>query len=74
MSNDLLFVLGIVVGILSLPSFVGAFTEGRPPRTAIILLTVATGLVVYAMQQHPSGYTFETIPDVFSRVIRDIFL
>jgi hypothetical protein len=66
---DLYFVIGIIVLLFSIPPILSAFTEGRPPRAASIMILIGGGLVGLALYQNPSGYTFETIPDVFFSVI-----
>jgi hypothetical protein len=69
MDPDLLFVIGVVTLLFSVPSILGAFTDGRPPRAAAILIMVGGGLLGLAIYQRPGVYTFETVPDVFYTVI-----
>lgn len=69
MDYDLILVIGIVIGILAVPAMLGAYSENRPPRAAMVLFVVGGGLIVLALAQSPSGYTFADIPDLFVRVI-----
>lgn len=69
MDPDLFFVIGLVVAGLAAPSIISAFTEGRGPRMAVALLVIGGGMVAYAMNARPNAYGFDTIPDVFVRVI-----
>ncbi len=69
MDPDLLLVIGLVIGILALPSLLAAFSESRAPRAGAILILIAGVLVVLAVQNKSGGYTIEGIPDVFSRVV-----
>ncbi len=69
MDPDLFFVMGLIIAGLSAPSIVSAFTEGRGPRMAVVLLVIGGGMVAYAMTARPNAYSFETIPDAFVRVI-----
>lgn len=69
MDSDLFFVIGIIVGGFSIPAILSAYSEGRPPRAAAILIMIGGGLVGLAMYQRPNTYTFETVPDVFVRVV-----
>ena len=69
MDPDLFFVVGIITLLFSIPSILGAFTDGRPPRAAAILIMIGGGLVGLAIYQRPNTYTFETVPDVFFEVI-----
>ena len=69
MNSDLALVIGIVLGALAIPSMINAFSESRAPRSAAILIMIASVLIIVAMWQKPSGYTIEEIPDVFLRVV-----
>jgi hypothetical protein len=69
MDADLLFVVGLVIAGFSFPSIVGAFSEGRPPRTAAILIMIGGGMIALAIYERPNAYTFATIPDAFVRVV-----
>ncbi|MBT0959262.1 hypothetical protein IV417_17880 [Alphaproteobacteria bacterium KMM 3653] len=73
MNPDLIFVIGCIVGLLSIPSLIGAFSESRTPRAAAILIMIAAGLIAVAILQKPTGYSIATIPEVFTRVFSDIF-
>ena len=72
MYTDLYLVIGIVLGVLSLPTIVSAFSEGRAPRLAAIMLLVSGTLIVLALSQKPGGYTFADIPNAFYRVIGQV--
>ncbi|MEL6207065.1 MAG: hypothetical protein AAFR47_17370 [Pseudomonadota bacterium] len=67
--SDLIFVIGMICGLLAIPPLIGAFSEGRTPRTAAIMIMISAGLIVTAVLQNPGGYSFEEAPDVFFRVI-----
>ena len=69
MDPDLFFVIGIILGLLSIPSLLTAFSESRAPRMGAIMALVAGVLVVIAMQNKAGGYTFAEMPDVFFNVI-----
>jgi len=73
MSNDLLFVSGLMFLILALPSFVGAFSESRAPRAAIIFVALGGGLIFYTTQQQPNVYTLDQIPEIVGRVFDQLF-
>ena len=73
MSNDLLLVFGILVGLLSFPAFLAAFSESRQPRVAVMLIVVGGSMIAFAMYSQPSGYSFEELPTVFSRVFAQFF-
>jgi hypothetical protein len=68
MDTDLMLVVGIVLGVLSVPALISAFSEGRPPRAASIIVLVAGTLVVLALSQRPSGYTFDEVIGAFRNV------
>jgi hypothetical protein len=67
--TDLFFVIGLVVLVLSFPVLVGAYSEGRPPRTAAMMIMIGGGLVALAVWQRPGTYTLEGIPEAFMRVV-----
>lgn len=69
MDADLFLVVGIVIIGFAIPSILGAFTEGRAPRTAAILVMIGGSLIALAVYQRPAAYSFQTIPDVFVRVV-----
>ena len=69
MDNDLILVIGIIVGALAIPSLIGAFSESRPPRAAAILFLISGTLIVVALTRNPVGYAVGDIPDLFVRVI-----
>ena len=66
---DLLFVLGICLGVLILPAVVSAILDGRAPRTPALLLIISALMIGYAVLQKPTGYSLASIPDVFANVI-----
>lgn len=67
MDADLYLVVGIVLAALSLPSIVGAISEGRAPRAASIVIMVSGFLLVYALQH--KSYALTDVPHAFVRVI-----
>ncbi|MCC7321004.1 MAG: hypothetical protein IT542_08510 [Rubellimicrobium sp.] len=69
MDSDLFFVVGIVVLGFAIPAIIGAFSEGRPPRAAAIMVMIGGGLIALALWQRPHAYTIAGIPDVFVRVV-----
>ncbi|WP_093997272.1 hypothetical protein [Octadecabacter ascidiaceicola] len=69
MDPDLMLVTGLVVGGFSIPSIMGALADGRVPRAAAIAIMVAGGLVALAVNEKPSGYAINDIPDVFVSVV-----
>ena len=69
MDTDLMLVLGLAISVLAIPSLLSAFSESRPPRAAAILVLIGGVLLVVALTQKPSGYTFAEIPEVVFSVI-----
>lgn len=69
MNNDLILILGIIIGVLAVPSLISAFSSSRPPRTALILFVIGGGMISWAIIQQPNTYSFANLPDVFVRVI-----
>ncbi len=74
MTNDYLMVLGLFFATFSIPSFIGAFSAGQPPRTAVLFIAVGAGLISWAVYQQPNTYSLVEIPrliiSVFARLVR----
>ncbi|MFT6423876.1 MAG: hypothetical protein ACJAYH_001335 [Celeribacter sp.] len=73
MDTDLFLVIGAAVLVLALPALIGAFSEGRPPRAAAILVLIGGGLTVLAVTQNPGGYSIDEVPQALIRVIGRYF-
>ena len=69
MDPDLALIIGLILGVFSIPSIMSAFSEGRAPRVAAFTVIAAGCLVVWAVSQKPGGYAIMEIPDVFARVV-----
>lgn len=69
MDADLSFVIGVILLVFAIPPIIGAFSEGRAPRAAAIMVMVGGGLLALAVYQKPGGYTVSGIPDTFVRVV-----
>ena len=69
MDADLMFVTGVVLLALSIPSIFSAISDSRPPRAAAIILLIGGTLVVIALSRKPGGIALGEIPDIFFRVI-----
>ncbi|NDR57765.1 hypothetical protein FPS10_15220 [Pseudoruegeria sp. M32A2M] len=70
---DLVFVIGLIVGILAVPALLGAYSEGRSPRAGAIMVMICAGLIAVAvMQRPPRTYSIGKIPEVFTGVVGDI--
>lgn len=72
MDADAILVIGIMIGALAIPSVISAFSSGRPPTMAGILLLCGAVLVVVAFNRTPGGYSFDEIPLLFVSVFRDL--
>lgn len=64
-----MLVIGLVIGGFSIPSIMGAISDGRVPRAAAIAVMVAGGLIVLAIREQPGGYALADIPDIFVKVV-----
>jgi hypothetical protein len=69
MNNDYLMVGGIVTGLFAFPSLLNAYSTGRPPRAAMLLLVAGVAMVSWVLVRQPNTYSIETLPDVFMRVV-----
>jgi hypothetical protein len=68
LDTDLYLTVGIILGLLTIPSLLNAWTEGRPPRLGTIVLMISAILIAIALTQRPSGYSFNEIPGVMLKV------
>lgn len=71
MTADTALVFGIIIAGFSIPSIVSAFSDRRVPRASVITILIAGGLIIYAIQNKPGGYTLEDVPNAFIRVVAD---
>jgi hypothetical protein len=66
---DLYMVIGVSIAILTIPSLLSAFIEGRTPRAGAVLILISGTLIVLALKDHPRGYALGDIPGAFYRVV-----
>jgi hypothetical protein len=69
MDPDLVFVIGLVVLVLAVPSIFGAIADGRAPRAAAIMILIGGGLLATAVHQKPGAYSLAGIPATFVTVV-----
>lgn len=72
MSYDMALVIGLIISVFAIPAAVSAFSDGRVPRAAALVIMLGGGLTAWAITQKPSGYTLNEIPEVFIKVTRDV--
>ncbi len=72
MNPDTLFVIGLGLGVLSIPAVVSSISKGERPRIATITLMISGVMLVWAMSNKPGGYSVESIPAVVARVLQSI--
>ncbi len=65
---DLMLTVGIILMVLSIPSLLSAWVEGRAPRMGAIMSIAALGLIVAAIMTKPGGYAFNEVPGVMLKV------
>ena len=69
MDADLAMAIGAVLGVLSVPSLLSAISEGRAPRVGALTIMIAGGLILWAINTKPGGYTVAEVPAVIVNVI-----
>ncbi|EPX77241.1 hypothetical protein [Litoreibacter arenae] len=69
MDNDLILVLGIIIGVLTIPAILSAFLDGSAPRVATVAAVISGGMIIYALYSTPGGYAFADLPEVFTKVV-----
>ncbi len=73
MDTDLVLTVGIVLLVLSVPTLLSAWVDGRIPRLGTLMVIVAGGMIVAALQTAPGGYRFEQVPGVMIGVVSRFF-
>jgi formate-dependent nitrite reductase membrane component NrfD len=73
MDTDLVLTLGIVLLVLSVPSLLSAWVEGRAPRIGAIMIITAFGMIVAALTVKPGGYDFNEVPGIMVGVVSRLF-
>ena len=69
MDTDLLLTIGVVLLVLSVPSLISAWAESRTPRMGVVMVILALGLILTALQVRPGGYAFRDVPSVMVDVM-----
>jgi hypothetical protein len=69
MDADMAMAVGLVLGVLSVPSLISAISEGRAPRIGALTFVIAGGFVLWALSTKPGGYTVAELPAVIVHVI-----
>ncbi|MDQ2066372.1 hypothetical protein Q9295_08305 [Xinfangfangia sp. CPCC 101601] len=69
MDPDLFLTIGIVLVVLTIPSLLSAWTEGRPPRMGAVVFFAGAALVALALTQKPGSYSVDEIPKVMLSVV-----
>lgn len=69
MDTDLILVVGVILGVFSVPSILSAISEGRAPRVAAFTIIASGALILYAINKHPGGYALNDVPGAFVRVV-----
>jgi hypothetical protein len=73
MDTDLILSLGIVLLILTIPSLLAAWVEGRVPRLGALMILASSSMIVTALATRPGGYRFEEIPGIMVAVAARAF-
>jgi hypothetical protein len=68
MNTDLALVIGIMVGVMTVPAILSAIIDNSAPRIAAFSAIVSGALLVYAVYNKPGGYAISDLPDVFTTV------
>ncbi|MCU0902875.1 MAG: hypothetical protein MUE83_03250 [Tabrizicola sp.] len=71
--TDVLLTVGIVLLVLSIPSLLSAWVEGRAPRVGALMAIASLGLIVTALMVNPGGYAFNEVPGVIFGVMARLF-
>ena len=68
MSEDVMFVVGLGLLIVSLPIIITAITDKRLPVVGLVFVVVGLVAITTAVARNPSGYSVYDIPEIVGRV------
>lgn len=71
MNPDITLIVGMVLTLLAILSFLSAYSENRAPRVAALTALVAGALILHAFNLNEGGYRLQDIPDVVYGAIGD---
>ena len=69
MDTDLILTLGILLVLVTIPSLLAAWVEGRAPRVGALLILAGMSMILAAAMNRPSGYRFDEVPTVMLNVV-----
>jgi hypothetical protein len=69
MDYDLALVIGMVLGVFSVPAVVSSLSDGHVTRVAAITIIAAWALIVWSVTGKPGGYRIDQVPDVFAKIV-----
>lgn len=69
MDTDLVLTCGIVLLVLTIPSLLAAWVEGRVPRVGAVLVIGAFAMILTAVATRPGGYSFGEVPGIMLGVV-----
>ena len=69
---DTLFVIGLFIVVMAVPSIVSAWSDNEVPRVAAIVLILGGGMMVWAHTHKPGGYHFDEIPHLIYKLVAKI--
>lgn len=69
MDADLILVLGMLLAFMSIPAMVSAWSDSRPPRLPALTILIAAGLIFFAFNLKPDGYTLAEVENAFYSVV-----
>jgi len=73
MDTDLIFVVGVLVAAVSVPSILTSFIDQRSPRAGAIGVLVGGGFIVFASMNKVGGYSLNDVPELIVQVIGNFF-
>lgn len=69
MDPDLLLTIGVVFLVITIPSLLSAWTDGRFPRLAALLVLAGSALIATAANNKPTGYLVSDVPQIMMSVL-----
>ncbi|GGG71200.1 hypothetical protein GCM10011415_18740 [Salipiger pallidus] len=72
MTADQFLVLGLFLGMISIPAMLSAWSDRRRPVVGLVVGLAGIAIVLYANTRKPDGYRPAEVPEAFYGVLADI--
>jgi hypothetical protein len=65
LDTDLIFFLGLLLGMLAIPAIISSLSENYVPTGGLVSMGLGVGLILLAILLAPDRYSVAAVPDLF---------